>query len=103
MFFDRPEVHLLEHVRPTVEVLDQARPEAVVERRVQDVAKALASEPSSVDRRLQKDVDQLGAPADRVCRWWVLSLLLGHFTQVLVCAVAQFSRFAPVPSIEPFC
>ena len=42
---DRPEVHLLEHVRPTVEVLHEPLLEAVVERWVQHVAKALASEP----------------------------------------------------------
>ena len=94
---DRPEVHLLNHVRPAVEELLEPLLEAVVERRVQDVAQALAAEPPGVDRRLQEDVDQLGAPPDR--KLWPVSLNpLGR--QVRLRSVAEILGLARVPLVE---
>ena len=58
---DPPKVHAVEPRK----ALEKTSPEAVVEWRVQYVAKASASEISDVGCRLQEDVDELGAPADR--------------------------------------
>ena len=58
------EVHCVANLRTLPKALHKVIPETVVERWVQRGAKARASEIPDVGRRLQEDVDQLGAPAD---------------------------------------
>ena len=89
---DRAEVHFRDHVRPPLEVLLQLFSKDVVDRRVQHVPKAWASEVPDVDRRLEEDVDQLGAPADRV--------FATTLRQVQFRSVAQSLGLAFVPRVE---
>ena len=65
---------------------------------MQRVAKALAAEISNVGGRLEEDVDQLGAPADREFSAGVSFDPFGR--QVRLRLGAQIVGLAPVPLIE---